>query len=103
MRENKNFEEFYKAQHICPDEEFNDMIKVRHTYSIAIFAELLRLKTLIASYYRQLSANIKMKNYKHNFILVGPEGPKALANQTSIDILILLFAETVYNTIRYDT
>jgi len=27
VRENKKFEEFYKAQQICPDEEFNDMIK----------------------------------------------------------------------------
>ena len=28
IRENKKFEEFYKAQEICPEQEFEQMIKV---------------------------------------------------------------------------
>ena len=34
-------------------------------------------KLFIASYYRQLSADIKMKTYKIKTSFVSPEGPKA--------------------------
>ena len=42
----------------------------------------------IASYYRQLSADIKMKNYKNKTSFISPEGQKARAKKTGINIMI---------------
>ena len=53
------------------------------------------LFTSIASYYRQLSADTKIKNLKIKTSFVSPEGPKARAKDTgnNINILILIFVE----------
>ena len=45
----------------------------------------------IATYYRQLSADIKMKSYEIKPSFVSPQEPKARGNKTGIDILILHF------------
>ena len=59
----------------------------------------------IASYYRQLSADIKMKNYKIKTSLVRPEGSNARANKTCINFMIFLFLGILVklSTILYDT
>ena len=44
----------------------------------------------MASYYRQLSADSKMKSLKNKISFVGPEGSKALAKKTGI-ILIYFY------------
>ena len=44
----------------------------------------------IASYYRQVSADIKMKNNKNKTSFVNPEGPKAWANKTGINFIIFI-------------
>ncbi len=45
----------------------------------------------MALYYKQLSADIIMCNYKIETSFVGPEMPKAWANKTFIDIMIIHF------------
>ena len=55
----------------------------------------------IASYYRQLSADIKMKNHKIKTSQVSPKGTKAQANKTGINILFLNSLKIVCNTMLY--
>ena len=38
--------------------------------------------------HRQLSTDIKIKNYNNNTSFVRPEGPKARANKTGIKLII---------------
>ena len=47
------------------------------------------------SYYRQLSADIRMKNYKINTSFISPEDPKAQDNKTGnhFMIFIVIFLE----------
>ena len=53
----------------------------------------IRIYIFIVSYYRQLSADIKMKNHKIQTSFVSPEGPKT--NNLRLDysdaLLMLLF------------
>ena len=53
-------------------------------------------------YNRQHSADIKMKNFKINFSFVGSERPKAKANETGINFLIIILS-FVENYLYYDT
>lgn len=55
----------------------------------------LSLILFIASYYRQLSATGKMRNFQINSNFVSPEGPKDWPNKAGIDNIIsrLLFIE----------
>ena len=53
---------------------------------------LLIVTYFIALYYRQLSVDIKMTNFKIKTRFVNPERPKARANKTYI-IFILIFVE----------
>ncbi len=46
----------------------------------------------IAAYYRQLSADIKMENYKIKTSFVGPEGPKACAKKADIILYDFYFS-----------
>ena len=43
------------------------------------------------SYYKQISVDIKMKNYNIKTSFVGPEGMKAWAYKTGINFMIFLF------------
>ena len=56
---------------------------------------LLQIFLNFVSYYRQLSVDIEMKNHKINTNFVSLEGPKARANKSGINfmILILIFVE----------
>ena len=63
----------------------------------AKFVKCLKIQYLfIALYYRQLSAYIKMKNFKIITSFVNPEGQKFRANKTYINpmIYILIFVES---------
>ena len=53
---------------------------------------------IIASYYRQLSADMKMKNFKTKTSFCKPEGPKAQGNKTGINfmMIILMFVENCF-------
>ena len=46
---------------------------------------------VIALYYRQHSADIKMYNYKIKTRFVSPEMPKARANKTDFSFLLFMF------------
>ena len=61
-------------------------------------------RIVITSYYRQLSADIQMKNKKLKTSLVNIERAKALANITSINFLILILIlkkKSCYMFIQY--
>ena len=45
----------------------------------------------MASYYRQLSEDSKIKNYRIKTSFVSPERPKELANKTGSDFMIFIF------------
>ena len=47
-------------------------------------------KNRMASYNRQLSEDIKMKNYRIKTSFVSPEGPKTRANKTGINFMIFI-------------
>ena len=66
-----------------------------YTYIICYKSHILDNYIIITSYYRQLSADNKMKNHKINPCFVSIEGPKNRAYKTGIDIMlfILLFVE----------
>ena len=51
--------------------------------------DIFDLIIVIASYYRQLSVDIKMKNYMIKTSFVDSEGPKTRANITGINVIIL--------------
>ena len=53
----------------------------------------------ISSYYRQLSADIKMKNYMIKTRFVSPEGPKAWSNKAGINFMIR--GKNLCNTMLY--
>ena len=48
------------------------------------------VQLFIASYYRQLSADIKMEYYKIKTSFVGPEGPKTCAKKLTLFFMILI-------------
>ena len=46
-------------------------------------------KLFIVSYYKQLFADFKMKNYNIKTSFGSPEGPKVRANKTGLNVRIL--------------
>ena len=45
---------------------------------------------VVATFYRQLSTDIKMKKYKFKTSFVNTEGPKSRANKTGINFIIFI-------------
>ena len=50
-----------------------------------------RIKLVIASYYSQISQDIKIENYMDKTSFDSPEMPKARANKTGINVIIVHF------------
>ncbi len=72
------------------------LVKILCTY-LKLYSKIY---IIIASYYRQLSADIKMKKYKINNFFISHAGAKAQVNKTGINF-ILIFVENFCNTMLY--
>ena len=63
------------------------ILKLNSMYLIEL---VINIYVFIASYYRQLFADIKMKKIKIKTSFFSPEGPKARAKKTGIDFMIFI-------------
>ncbi len=61
-------------------------MKINHTEIYAFNKEWL----FIALYYRQLSTDIRMKNYKIKTSFVNLRGSRSLANKSGINLMIFI-------------
>ena len=63
-------------------------------YLIPIFLRPTKWTILIALYDKLLSADTKIKNQRLKPVFVSPEGPKARAHKTVINLMIFIFLRT---------